>query len=687
MAGINPNQAGGGGGQAAMIQPPQPGQLDPNFFPAGNAANPPNSPLKAPQGLSAKADGCIVSLSWNPQGTNAEGFAIYRRQQGSPNAVLLKTIEGTKQFTQDKAPYAAIYEYAVEAVIYQPQQVGNKITLLNAARSGYVKVDVKVSPNCIEDPKGFLYLYFQVRDVTLKGPNMDVALRYSINESVARRIPVSQQQYYSQGTWNIKEAIPEPASLYGNPLSPVVLHIWGTTRDLSGKKPSPDLPIITADHIVAQLVDPKNRDNIYQAKGQDYNVTYRLWMEGMVWDPNLVQAGGAKLEAPILRIERTTVSSRVLKWDWNGDKNAIDGYILYRSYSCPGQNTEIRAPQALPISPQEIEVKFKTEPVGCAYRYQLTAYGRQGESNPSNAVEGETSSVYAGVFVDFTDIKFNNLSNNPIEAKINLYANENARITPSVWIRGASFDLSAFEMSGAKPNNNIVILLAENEKLQLGFVVSEITTDGFEKTGSVCQGFTILSPVRKWKDTMKSTTIRSPDGACEVTVGFEAKPDLGLKGGETVRPQADLALGPKIAQLGDNIYVHVLNIGPDALPNNMAALNSEWQCALSKQKTRVGGGLPTLYRPSPYLSGFDGQWVRIESYDPVRVNQMRRKCYDILSKEDFFQEDPTAPTDPPNKWLEQNVRLGIKAFIEQAIDYDDPNPSNNTVQGFPGPME
>jgi hypothetical protein len=66
---------------------------------------------------------------------------------------------------------------------------------------------------------------------------------------------------------------------------------------------------------------------------------------------------------------------------------------------------------------------------------------------------------------------------------------------------------------------------------------------------------------------------------------------------------------------------------------------------------------------------------------------MRRKCYEYLSKEDFFPEDPTVPTDPPNEWLEQNVRLGIKAFIEQAIDYDDPNPSNNTVQGFPGPME
>jgi LysM repeat protein len=224
MAGIAPNQpGGGGGGQASMIQPVQPGQVQvmPSFFPAGNAANPPNSPLKAPQGLTAKADGCIVSLSWNPQGTNAKGFAIYHRQKGDPRAVLLKTIEGTVLFTPDQAPYATIYEYAVESVMKRPQQVGQIINLLKTARSGYVQVEAKVSPNCIEDPKGVRYLYFQITNVTAKADL--VSLPYSVDDGVARRIPKVQHNFHIPGDWVMQpEILPIPASIYQNPNSLII---------------------------------------------------------------------------------------------------------------------------------------------------------------------------------------------------------------------------------------------------------------------------------------------------------------------------------------------------------------------------------------------------------------------------------------------------------------------------------
>jgi len=346
---------------------------------------------------------------------------------------------------------------------------------------------------------------------------------------------------------------------------------------------------------------------------------------------------------------------RRLQRDWNGDKDILDGYVLYRSYSCPAQGTEIRAPQALPISPQEIEIKFKTEPVGCAYRYQLTAYGRQGESNPSNAVEGETCSAFAGVNVKFQEIKISQ-PNNPIQAKVRVFANEYNRATPKVWIRASSYDFSAIEMDRVKPNNIVGVPLADNELLQLGFVVSEITADGFEKTASVCQGFSLQPPVRMWKDKQGITSIRSADGVCEVTISSDASPNIGINIGKIVAPQADVALAEKkIAQLGENYCVYVNNNGPDALSNNYIDLDSAWLCADAKNQDVVSDNNTRMFKASPYLSqGDNGQWVVIDSETRVRLNVvLQSRCYtEYLVPQAFFKFGPVGK--PSEEWIEQN---------------------------------
>jgi len=687
MGAIIPNPPGMGafipnppGQMGQILQPGGMGVFVNQPGPGGNAANPPNSPLKVPQGLAAQVDGCIVSLSWDPQGTNATGFAIYRRKLGNLNDPdLLKVIDGgTAKYTRDRVPYSGIYQYAVESV-QQVDQGANKLKILNSARSGYIQVETKVSPNCIEDPKDVYYLYFQITNVTAKADF--VALRYSVDDSVARRIPKAQNNYHMPGDWTMQpEIFPIPVSIYQNPSSLIMLKIWGSTDNF--KKPPADLDLIVAPHSGLSF---NNRDEVYKVNGTGYTVSYKLWTGGVAWNPNAVQANDPGLPAPTLRLAQTTTNSRRLQWDWNGDKNLLEDFVLYRSYSCPGEETEIRVPQTLKSHVKEYEVKFMTEPAGCAYRYFITAFSRVDESLPSNVVEGDTTSAYANAVITFTEIKFNNLSSTPVQAKIRLSANEHSRTTPTIWVKGGTFDLSQVELDGIFRNNVVGVSLAENEFLQLGFVVDQIDPDGFRVGAGICQGFSLQPPVKAWKDKLYSYTFRSLDGACELTIGLNGQPPVDLASGKLVKPQADIQLGPNIADLGNQFFAYIYNNGPDQPANNMILLKSEWQCADSKEKKFLlpWEGQTIDYIVNPYLELGVGQWVRIDTEEQSRLIGMRKSCLDILKREGQIDKN----ANYTNAELVKNIKLEMTVWIKDLRNIRDPNESNNETTAIPGPMQ
>ena len=59
----------------------------------------------------------------------------------------------------------------------------------------------------------------------------------------------------------------------------------------------------------------------------------------------------------------------------------MDGFIIYRSYYCGGSDKRVWYPEAYvtktnPNQKYTHTIRLADEPAGCAYRYQVSAFGR-----------------------------------------------------------------------------------------------------------------------------------------------------------------------------------------------------------------------------------------------------------------------------------------------------------------------
>ncbi|MCD4674034.1 MAG: LysM peptidoglycan-binding domain-containing protein [Anaerolineaceae bacterium] len=611
MPGLLPNQQGGlveiAPGQMPQLAP----SLFPDFQPPQNALNP---SLSAPTSLTATASDCSVSLQWQDTTSGKAGFTIYRRRvpdQAAPQIVANVTTKTTSYV--DKVPGPGKYEYAVEvsgALQFMPSdQNFIQQNMLAASRSAPVSVQVDPGAACITDPGSMKYVHIQIQDVILKHAGgkgvTGAALWYSVNDSPGRRVPANQGQYNPSGSWSFgDEVVPVSNSLLLNSGQNVIVKFWVSGLALSDNYPPMELGEAFNAHNPVDI-DTK-ADNYYVADSKNFKVEYKIWIEDVQWTGN---GTTRTIPAPEnLRILRTTATSRVVTWDWNGDATSVDGYIFYKAYSCPGMDTQTYAPQMIAAPAKQTEIAFKSEPMGCVYRYQVSAFGRKGESAPSKPLDGDTEAAYGIAGVTLSEMKFNSLPDGKGGVKINFYVNQHQRETGAYWVQPGGYNLANWMMDGRRPHNAFGLPLGEKEFLTIGFAVSGVDNKGYIAQNSVCTGASILPPLSAWAQENWSTTIRSTDGACELTVNLTSQPPQATSSGGTVMPQADISI-ENLALIGSRVFAYIENNGPDDLPNNSLVLIGElgYRCQDKDEKMWCLG----FYHPIRVQSNLP-QWVHID---------------------------------------------------------------------------
>jgi len=500
-------------------------------------------------------------------------------------------------------------------------------------KSNYETVTVSPSAKCI--PSGqYKLVHFQPVKFESKGPSFkEGALFVTVGKVDARRVPPAQ--YYAVGDWSAKkveEVWPAPVSVYLNPDEPVRLEVSG---EGSPGKPPPDLGSFEQAHPQSEM-GPKNQ---MTGGNEKFELTYRLWIEDTKWTG---QGTTKSIEAPT-RLHPANdaqelqgkgvcgcrgcdpTTSRVLLWDFGGDEKAIDGYIFYRGYSCPGQEGQVKAPQVLTKQCQGINIPPKAEPVGCVARYQVSAFGRAGESDPSNELVLDTAPAASRVRVTFKDLKLGQQATSPI----GLQANQYHRTSEPMAIRArTTLNLNDVRFGGKRPNNVLTVNLDQGETLQV----------------SLQAGFCKLEPAKPLDPTKPDTYplyFQGAQGECWGTVEVGALE--AVSAGQMARPEADISfMAPFLS--GKDVYVRLDNIGPDSLAANKVEVESYWVTPGTKD------------RPLSPKQTIERWWPALAETVEVKVG----------SVSDIKGKDP------------KEVEFYVKVM---ALDFDDPYESNNVWQG------
>ena len=103
--------------------------------------------------------------------------------------------------------------------------------------------------------------------------------------------------------------------------------------------------------------------NVWHGHGEDpvtlkqFDMDYRLWLENVTWGQGTTSLipppTDLRVAATAAELEKMwecqvdpcdPLTDRALVWDWVGDPATIEGYLLYRFYSCPGQDAPIAGP-------------------------------------------------------------------------------------------------------------------------------------------------------------------------------------------------------------------------------------------------------------------------------------------------------------------------------------------------------
>lgn len=659
------------------IQDGQSAQMIPSLFPEFKPPELKNLPadIKAPESLGIKQTDCKVTLTWVDKSNGETGYAIYRRPKpGQPSAQLVKILPPNTTSYVDQVPVPGEYEYAVEAMGEEIKDIisgqvaidvlsadqlaaaGIQQNMLITSRSAPISYFIQPSAACMPDPDGFKYIYFQPLEVNVTDPDIiKLGLWYSINDSPARRIPANEGSYRIPGAWSSdKEVLPLPAALVLNPDQQLIVKIWAIGESLDAfynNDPRPDLGNIFVSHKLADLLRHKSA---YQGKNDQFSVKYNIWIDDIKWTG---KGTTSTIPAPTnLRHVNITDTSRVIAWEWNGNSKDIDGFILYRSYSCPGRESEIRAPQMITASKKEREILFINEPVGCAYRYQVSAYSRAGESAPSNALDGysQRRAVYASI--NFKSLTINAIpGGGTAQAQIELYVNHYYFRSDRLAVKPSTLNLEQVSQFGKNVHSISYAGFGVNESLTLGFSVSGIDKDGFRMPGSICQGEYYFPPISRID--LISETLHAKSGDCDLTVSIKSytevmSAEISQKFTAVGRPVADIAI-TEIGRIGNSLYGKIENNGPDVLSNHRIYIRTRW-------------AHPNYPDMDDYEPGVT-QVIWVQDSLPMWVYLGKTiKDKDFVNFYGIWVE-----VSPSAKWG------GVSASDEELYSFSDPNPANN----------
>ena len=611
----------------------QAGQLLPSIAPDFGVLMEQNpSPIKMPDGLAAKVDGCKVTVSWNDRSDNETGFGIYRRSPNQASSHLIEAVGINKESYVDEVPYPATYEYAVEAVNFpQGQNVNAGLQVRDAARSQPLQVKVEPSAKCIKNPQSFKTVKIQIADAYPKSDDiLYTTVWFSINDGPPRRQPgffrtdpnSKAAKWGDDGSTYIRD-FPLPTSVRLNPDQPIIVKIWAAGHTEAGWKDQNmgpgNLGVAFTSHQVNDILSvPK----LFEVNGTDFKAKYWIMVEDMKWDADLDDATCSFLSEPTnFRVDPSVSNTRRLAWDYT---NVVPcDFILYRSYSCVGQETRIEAPVFISSEKRSYDLDFRYEPLGCAYRYEIAAVSECGQSKRSNAVVGNTEAGLSALWVTFKELRVDKMPNPPI-AQIVMRAGYQDRKSDIMWLPPGVHELDKLFLNGKKPNNQAYMALADKQSLDIFFAVSGRDTNGNISMGSLCMGTFTPPPLNTWKGEERTDTILSANGNCELTIEWKLQPPTPSSSGSTALPQADLVVD-KIANIGGEYYARISNNGPDQLPGNQTSLHMSWgeQCLLARRvwgpyytmKYWVGFNTPVwVYLGDSFSQELSRAWDDIDSF-------------------------------------------------------------------------
>jgi len=302
-----------------------------------------------------------------------------------------------------------------------------------------------------------------------------------------------------------------------------------------------------------------------------------------------------------------------LKYDWNGDEDQIEGFILYRSYNCPGRGDVIRAPLYSYGVDRHVYYSPWNEPAGCAYRYTMTAFGRYGESAPSQPLLGTTQSTFQAARVIFHKLKIHSLPDGSATGDIRLSVGPDHH-TGSLWLQKKEYALDNLAMDGMIPNNRFGLILEKNADASIGFSV-EMYDDQNRFDGDVCYGYISIKEedLKKLTNTINHT-ISDTDNRCTVTLSITGLPDYSPPAGSRIMPQTDLYIS-KAYRTGYRVYAYVRRDYGDELDDARFLVQSSWgeYCeskppliyGTAERWVQGGGGYPPgLYYLDPKVDAF-----------------------------------------------------------------------------------
>ena len=706
LDGLSPVQ----GGEPSAAQPDlDPGQIIPELLPSkGENRSFALLPFDgmAPVLLEPFVDNCVVKLTWEYWVDPPDSVAIYRLHnpdQATPTLVARVPSSMTKYTEPITIPGS--YTYWIEGMdepsMIPPNQffpeefvAGGGVTaaVLQNSPSQLHTVRVEPQAGCIQNPNSFRLVYFQPTGMTgagqfnigpfgLRGTLTQASIWYVTTGSAGRRIPPGERNYYLAGTpvgWPVKpEVLHVPPEVFYSS-EPVSFNLYVYALGHTGN--TKDTPVDLGETIITYTaydlktsLSPQtaadSRDLLRNqvAESGNYNLFYKMWVEDQKWTG---QATSASIPAPTnLRVSETTGTYRRLKWDWNGDPKTIDGYVLYRSYICYGQETAVMQPKMIYNGLKESGVMLDHEPAMCSYRYWVSAYGRYGESAPSNTVEGHTQTRYGKATVTFKSIKVNNTPGGTFGGRIVLGVNHWSRYGDRIPLKTpyqSTLDKQTY--AGKNPNNQFVMAYGEKETTTVRFSVDKYT--GYTMiSGGICEGQLTLPPLPAGgSDQSYTRTIKSADGNCEVVVEIGLTPPKDLASGEYVTPQADLKIeyvwkswpvthpDQSVYYKSPDYFATIINDGPDTLPANSYDLRAGWRIYDANGKiiedlSENHPILPHMYK-TIWVSDFASrQEIFLDHIILPGSYKLCSGCKAVLRVELYSRNDP----DRPGYFVDYNV--------------------------------
>lgn len=496
-----------------VILPPLPPgvvQLNPNLFPiAGNVINVPGGAPNAPSDAQASVNGCQVTLVWKDNASNETMYRVWRTDAGAPSSHIVGRLQtDDTQFT-DTLKRAGKYMYEIEYYYRELEADQKTIKKEVVERSAPLWVDVPAAANC---PQGssrrvmFQPLSFQPSDASLRYGFLNI----TIGGFTAVRVPRGQQNSYTTGRWSWgndidRWAIPMPELANMKPGDSLRVEFQGNAMTDSNSQLIILVGTAAVSHTFETLTAADAKDRVWEARGDQMTVTYKIWLEDWQWDGSMASGG---LPVPYDLQMQDLNSSKGLTWKVNASSPPNhDGFIVYSSYQCAGSS---EPKKTIRVVDSELDVIRKSdEPLGCACSYQVSSFGVQGESKLSSPTTQACRTIQPeeSVSVTFESLNIKNLSQ-PMSAAISIFANEEKRTSGNTLFPSAGiYPLQPILLNGSKVTVNFAP--GGSRAIQLGFSVANL-----------CQGqFALGADVKSWKGVSpQQVLLTSADGNCEVIV-------------------------------------------------------------------------------------------------------------------------------------------------------------------------